>query len=231
MTMDDGRFEAQVRGIAALDNPITRRAYQLVLEKEWVSRDEAAGVLGLARSVAAFHLEKLVDAGLLVPRFERLSGRTGPGAGRPAKLYGRSAEEIEISLPPRRYDLAGALLAEAISRATSRGTPVSEAVEEVAREGGERIGREAKLRRGRASRWTALLDVLKRIGFVPKRRGQQIALLNCPFHSLAQEQRHLVCSMNVNFVDGIVNGLDEGEALDAVLAPEEGYCCVRVNAR
>jgi predicted ArsR family transcriptional regulator len=228
--MDVESFEEQVRGVAALDNPISRKAYRLVVDTDWVSRDAAAEVLGVARSVAAFHLDKLVDAGLLETRFERISGRTGPGAGRPAKLYGRSSRDIELSLPPRRYDLAGSLLADAVTRASSTGMPVSEAVGDVAREAGERIGNDAVRPRGRSARHAVLLDVLGRLGFEPRKLTQEIALVNCPFHSLAQQHRDPVCGMNLSFVSGLVHGLGQDEALNARLAPEPGYCCVRLKA-
>jgi predicted ArsR family transcriptional regulator len=228
--MDEDSFEAQVHGIAALDNPISRKAYRLVVEEQWVSRDTAAETLGVARSVAAFHLDKLVDAGLLEARFERVSGRTGPGAGRPAKLYGRSDQDFELSLPPRRYDLAGSLLADAVTRAASAGTPVSQAVADVAREAGERIGRNAVRPRGRSARYATLLGLLRRLGFEPRKKGRQITLLNCPFHNLAQQHHELVCGMNLTFIDGLLSGLGQGDDLDACLAPEPGYCCVRLNA-
>src|SRR4051794_21155142 len=105
--MDRSRTEEQVSRVAALDHAVSRRAYQLVVSLGWISRDAAAAQLSVPRSVAAFHLDKLVDAGLLQTRYERISGRTGPGAGRPAKLYGRSISQVDLSLPPRRYDLAG----------------------------------------------------------------------------------------------------------------------------
>ncbi|HEX5016726.1 MAG TPA: helix-turn-helix domain-containing protein, partial [Actinomycetes bacterium] len=89
MSVEPEEFEDQVSGVAALDHPISQRAFRLVRERGWVSRDEAAEALDVARSVAAFHLDKLADAGLLEVKYERTSGRTGPGAGRPAKLYGR----------------------------------------------------------------------------------------------------------------------------------------------
>jgi predicted ArsR family transcriptional regulator len=117
-------LEQQVAGVAALDHDVSRAAYRLVLAEGWVSRDRAAEALGVARSVAAFHLDKLLDAGLLTTRYERTSGRSGPGAGRPAKLYGRSDAEFDVSQPPLRYDLASALLARGVERAREEREPV-----------------------------------------------------------------------------------------------------------
>jgi predicted ArsR family transcriptional regulator len=225
MTADS--FDEQVSGIAALDHRLSREAYRLVGERRWVSRDEAAEKLGVGRSVAAFHLDKLVAAGLLTVRYERVSGRTGPGAGRPAKLYGRSEREFEVSLPPRRYDLAGSLLAGAIARSEAEGCPVGEAVDVVARETGERIGA-ASARRAAKGRPPTVSDVLAEQGYEPQASAAEIALANCPFHSLAEQHRALVCRMNLAFLTGVLDGLDETQ-MTARLAPETGFCCVRLS--
>lgn len=218
-------LEHQVAGVAALDHDVSRAAYRLVLSEGWVSRDRAAEALGVARSVAAFHLDKLLEAGLLTTRFERTSGRSGPGAGRPAKLYGRSDAEFEVSLPPRRYDLAGALLARGVERAAQRGEPVTEAVGAAAADAGVAAGR-GRPGRSAAARLTALLD---EHGFTPRRRGKEVALLNCPFHKLAQEHRDLVCGMSLCFLQGALEGVG-ATGWQARLAPEPGYCCVRLAA-
>jgi predicted ArsR family transcriptional regulator len=217
----------EVDRIAALDHPISRAAYQLVVDRGWVSREAAAVALDVPRSVAAFHLDKLAEAGLLDARYERTSGRTGPGAGRPSKLYGRSAREISLSLPPRRYDLAGSILADAVIRADAQSIPVKQAVAEVAREVGEGVAQEAS---GKSRAREAVLEVLRRHGYEPRKRGREIALLNCPFHALAEEHRDLVCGMNLDFLTGVLEGMT-GAKLTARLAPEAGYCCVRLAGR
>jgi predicted ArsR family transcriptional regulator len=229
--MDSDSFETQVGGVAALDHGLSRRAYQVVVERGWVSRDIAAAALDVARSVAAFHLDKLVDAGLLMTRYERTSGRTGPGAGRPAKLYGRSTQQIDVSLPPRRYDLAGALLADAVTRSTAGGVPITEAVSQVAREAGERTGYDAQQAgRGRSAR-PVLMDLLARHGYEPRRQESDIRLLNCPFHRLADDHRELICGMNLDFVAGAIDGVGATPTFAARLAPEPGSCCVRLCQR
>ena len=217
-------LEHRVAGVAAIDNALSRRAYRLVMQDRWVTRDRVAGHLGVARSVAAFHLDKLVEAGLLSTRFERVSGRTGPGAGRPAKLYGLADAEVDVSLPPRRYDLAGVLLARAVDTAGQRGVPVREAVETVAREAGAAVARDYP-GRGVRARLDALLE---ETGYAPQREGAEVRLLNCPFHKLAQEHRDLVCGMNLCFVEGALEGL-EASSLQARLEPEPDYCCVRIG--
>ena len=228
--MDLDSFDEQVKGVAALENLLSRRAYELVIEQGWVSRDEAAATLDLARSVAAFHLEKLVKSGLLKVRFERLSGKRGPGAGRPTKLYGRSDRDFDLSLPPRRYDLAGSLLADAITRAKSDRTPIGEAVTQVAREAGQRVGFENSVTGDGSVNEVALMNVLARHGYEPKKLGSQITLLNCPFDNLAEQYRDLVCGMNFEFISGVVDGIGESEKFTTRLLPETGCCCVRLDA-
>src|SRR6478735_11934474 len=117
--MTESDFEQRVAGVASLAEPQRRALYQLVVSRDdAVSKDEAAAALGIARSVATFHLDRLVADGLLVHEFRRLTGRQGPGAGRPAKLYRRAPGEVSVSLPARQYDLAAALLAAAVDEAT-----------------------------------------------------------------------------------------------------------------
>lgn len=80
---------------------------------EPVTADDAAAGLEVHRSVARARLERLAGAGLLVTSFRRRSGRTGPGAGRPAKLYSAAPETRALEFPPRHLpDLVGRLLEE-----------------------------------------------------------------------------------------------------------------------
>jgi predicted ArsR family transcriptional regulator len=226
-------LEHQVSGLAVLDQPLTRRAYELVVERGELGRDAAAEALGVARSVAAFHLDKLVDAGLLATRYQRLSGRTGPGAGRPAKLYARSSREVALSIPPRRYDLAGAVLAEAIGRTEVQGAPLTRAVRDVAREAGRDLGARCAAAHPDDSDRNVLLRALERQGYEPRDQDGEITLLNFPFHALAERQRSLICGMNLDLLTGMVDGVGETDAdsVSARLAPEPGYCCVRLAAR
>ncbi len=227
--MERERVGDQVDVVAALQHPVSRRAYDLVVERGWVSRDDAAEALGVGRPVAAFHLDKMIAAGLLEARYERTSGRTGPGAGRPAKLYGCSAREVVVSFPPRRYDLAGSLLADALARTADGETAADEALSCSAREAGVRLGQDAAANRGRSGRRTALLRVLADNGYLPRERGRDIVLANCPFHSLVQQHPEMVCRMNLDLLDGVVDGLGCSGTFDARLEPAEGTCCVRLH--
>src|SRR5689334_18516051 len=81
--------------VAALADPVRRRLYRYVAaQQDAVGREQAAEGAGVPLHIARFHLEKLVDEGLLDTEYRRLTGRAGPGAGRPAKLYRRTAAEV-----------------------------------------------------------------------------------------------------------------------------------------
>ncbi|MDP9402651.1 MAG: transcriptional regulator [Actinomycetota bacterium] len=233
--MDAEPFEERVRGVAALDHPITQAVYRLMVERGRLSRDDTANGLDIARSVAAFHLDKLVDVGLAEAHFERLSGRSGPGAGRPAKVYRRSDRDIELSLPERHYDVAGGLLAEALERAAKEGLPVERAVHDAAVETGRALGEaaraeEIKVGTSQAKRRDTLLRVLERHGYEPHLRDREVVLRNCPFHMLAEQHRTLVCGMNLELLSGIIEGVGGGDLVSARLAPEPGSCCVRITS-
>jgi len=194
-----------------------------------VSRDAAAGALGVQRPLAAFHLDKLVEAGLLEATYRRLTGRTGPGAGRPAKLYRRSSSEHSVSLPPRHYDLAAELLAEAVEEAGDR--PARESLTEVARRFGRRLGEGVRgrleARASRERRMAALSEAVSRYGYEPRREGPALRLANCPFHALSEGHRDLVCGMNLSLFEGVVDGLDVDD-LEARQDVRPGECCVTV---
>lgn len=229
-------LEQRIAGIAALDQPLRRDLYRLLSAAEgWTTRDEAAAALGVPRSVAAFHLDKLADAGVVQVHFERTSGRRGPGAGRPAKLYRPSDDEVAASIPERRYDLAGSLLATAVAESMRTGAPVRDCLRVAARVAGRRFGEDAgdavRVARRGGERRQAVVDVLARHGYEPEAgRRKEIALANCPFHRLAEEHRELVCGMNLDFLDGLLEGLGPTDRLRARLAPAAGYCCVRIAA-
>jgi predicted ArsR family transcriptional regulator len=226
-------FDARVSGIASLTEPLRRALYRYVVSQPSpVSRDQAADGVGVAHHAAKFHLDKLVDEGLLEAEFTRPPGRGGPGAGRPAKRYRRSARELEVSVPERRYDLAGWLLARAVTDAERDGVPVGEALARAARDIGESFGIQARSRAGRRPSRNALSaaarDVLEQLGYEPQTRSSGIKLANCPFHVLADDYTELVCGMNLNLLQGMVTGLGP-PGLEACPDPGPGRCCVRLR--
>jgi predicted ArsR family transcriptional regulator len=227
-------FEERVAGVASLAEPQRRALYRFVVKRDGpVSKDEAAAAMGVPRSVAAFHLDRLVADGLLTTEYRRLSGRQGPGAGRPAKLYRRAAGELSVSLPDRHYDLAARLLAGAVDEAIRNGTPIADALAQLATERGRGLGGQASAvagtRPGRRALIDATLAVLEDQGYEPRRDGDEVVLVNCPFHALVDEQRDLVCGMNHDLLSGMTDAVG-GDVLAARLEPSDGACCVRLHA-
>jgi predicted ArsR family transcriptional regulator len=232
MAGDD--LEERIAGVASLAEPQRRALYRYVVSRDDpVSKDDAASAMGVARSVAAFHLDRLVADGLLTTEFRRLSGRQGPGAGRPAKLYRRAEGDLSVSLPSRQYDLAAGLLAAAVNDATHAGTPVGEALTRVATERGRELGERARALAGkrpsRRGRVDAALAVLTEQGYEPRAHGGEVVLANCPFHALVDEQRDLVCGMNLDLLCGMADAVGD-DLLKARLEPSEGNCCVRLSS-
>lgn len=210
-----------IDAIALLQDPVRRRLYEYVaaLGRE-VGRNEAAEAAGVARTLAAFHLDKLVDAGLLEVGSRRLTGRSGPGAGRPAKVYRRSGAERSVSVPGRDYRTVAGLLAEA---AESAGLDME--LQDAARRRGRAL-RERALRapRERPGGVGELAEVLAERGYEPVRdaEGDVLRMRNCPFHAVAEQFPPLVCGMNLALLEGLV----EGSGVRVRMDPRPGWCCV-----
>lgn len=198
--------------LASLAEPIRRFLYDFVSSAaDAVTKDEAAEGVGVSRQVAAYHLDRLAEDGLLDFEFRRLTGRSGPGAGRPSKLYRRSDRVYDVSVPARRYELMARVLLEAV-----RGAQVDlAALADVARRTGRELGE------------SGLEEALAATGYEPATEGGETRFHNCPFHRLRDQDRDTTCGLNLALVEGMVEG--SGSDVTAVLAPEDGYCCVRVR--
>jgi len=238
--MSQAPFDEGVAGLASLAEP-TRRALYLYVRSQGsaVSRDEAAAGVGVPRHKAKFHLDKLVDDGLLEVEFARRTGRQGPGAGRPAKLYRRATKELSVTLPVRRYELAGQLMARGIAEARNDGLPVAGALGRAAREQGHTLAEAALRQAGDTASEAALLAAARKVlddeGYETRLAGAVtgqpgLTLANCPFHALAVEHTAVVCGMNLAIMEGLVAGLPR-LGLTAVLEPAEGRCCIRLAAQ
>lgn len=190
-----------------------------------VTREEAAKALGITRRAAAFHLDKLAEAGLVDVSFKRTTGRTGPGAGRSSKLYRRSARRLNVSIPARNYELMARLLASVVER---QAEPLT--LETPARAFGESIGAAARKQTSshpsRERLMQVLVEELTGRGFEPFADDDgTLRLRNCPYHDMARENTDFVCSMNLALMQGVVNGLGV-PAVSPVSEPREGMCCV-----
>src|SRR5438045_2579106 len=202
-----------IEALALLDAPARRALYQAVVRAgRSLSRDEAASAAKVSRALAVFHLDKLVQAGLLEVEYRRLSGRTGPGAGRPSKLYRRGSREVNVSVPERHYEVPARLLATAMEQLTGLTAP--DALRSAAHDLGDGIGVAARQRSGprRSPRRvrTALHDALESRGYEPAESPSgELRFRNCPFHALVDEHRGLVCNMNLALAEGILDGLGD----------------------
>ncbi|MCV7317181.1 helix-turn-helix domain-containing protein [Mycolicibacillus parakoreensis] len=237
---DQDGLARDAAGIGALADPLRRRLYAFVCAQPGpVSRDQAADAVGVARHQAKFHLDRLEAEGLLESSYARLTGRTGPGAGRPAKLYRRSARDIAISLPHREYRLAGELMATAIAESAATGAPVRAVLDRVATDYGRRIGARAAgaqpPQTGRGA-LAAALAVLAEHGYEPcdataapvsveQAEPGEVVLANCPFHALAQSQTELACGMNYALIQGLAE-MFTPVAPRTRLCPGDQRCCV-----
>lgn len=222
---------ADIEVLSLLAEPVRGALYAwAVAAGRAVSRDEAAAAVKVTRALAAFHLDRLVAAGLLVAEYRRISGRTGPGAGRTAKLYRRGPREAAVSLPERRYEIPAQLFAETIERLGER-RPL-DALRRSARRLGEDAGSAA--RKAAGARPTqqrlrgALVEMLAERGYQPHEASGEIRLGNCPFHALVDEHRELVCGMNLALTDGLISGLDV-RRVSARIDPQPGQCCVTIG--
>ena len=220
-------FARRVTTLGALADPVRRALYRFVSDQDHaVSREQAAEGVEVPKHTAKFHLDRLVDEGLLVTEFRRLTGRTGPGAGRPAKLYRRSAREVSVSLPHRRYDLAAEVLADAIERSL-HGAPLDRSIVAAADAAAERAVDDTPDRtRNRAGELDRLATTLAPFGYEPK-VNDDLVLANCPFDRLAGDHRELVCGMNLAFVCSVADRLGCA-GVRAELDPADERCCVRV---
>jgi predicted ArsR family transcriptional regulator len=207
-----------VAALSSLGDATRRRVYEHVSgQTGGVSRDEAAVATGIARTLAAYHLDRLAAEGLLTVTYERRSGRSGPGAGRPAKLYARADREVAVSVPPRDYHLAARLLADAAAADTHGHTrrALCDAAEDLGRELAHEAGAAADLQ-----------PLLRERGYEPYADGDAVRLRNCPFHAVAQRHPEIVCEMNLALLRGAVADRPE---LTATLEPGPGRCCVALR--
>ncbi|MBP2413690.1 putative ArsR family transcriptional regulator [Arthrobacter stackebrandtii] len=217
--LDEGQ---RLRAMASLGDPVRKELFDLVRGAgHALSRDECAQSLGLPKSTVRVHLDRLVEEALLKVEYRKLGEKTGPGSGRPSKLYAVAVGEISASVPPRQYDLAAALLAAAVQRSIDTGEGVESAMATVAFDEGRRLGAEAG----------NIHDLLHANGYSPEPDAQGGTIMaNCPFHRLSQDHTGVVCSLNGSLLAGALEGCGDCRH---DLAPDEeiSHCCARLVPR
>jgi predicted ArsR family transcriptional regulator len=230
--MEPTNVDQQLTGLAGLGDPLRRALYRHVAKRGMpVSREEAAGAVGISRPLAAYHLDKLVDDGLLEARYQRRSGRRGPGAGRPAKHYVRADRQIEFSLPARDYAALAELLADAIEASGTAQAALNRAAStlgaELAAEAANRTAPEGDPDQVLA----ALRQVLASRGYEPYQDADGIIRLrNCPFDRIAAGHRQLVCGANQAMLQALADHQSDDRRVRAVLDPQPGRCCVALTS-
>lgn len=221
VNMANRRLGNDLGALSLLDEPARRRLYDwVVAQSRPVGREEAAKATKVTRPLAAFHLDRLAEAGLLEAGYRRLTGKVGPGAGRPARVYWRAAREFSVSLPERRYDRAAELFASTLERLP--GDSVAPPLRDAARELGRTLGQDSR----RKSPTGRLAAALEAGGYEPATdQTGTIRLRNCPFDALVDAHRSLVCGTNLAMAEGLADGAGVGD-MRAVLDSQPGYCCV-----
>jgi predicted ArsR family transcriptional regulator len=213
-------MDARWNIVTALSEPSRRALYDYVRRQAHpVRRDEAAAATGMSRALAAFHMDKLVEAGLLSARYAAPAGRAR-GRGRAPKVYETIGDGLAVTIPERRYELIADILAEAVAGGEQ---PAAEAAARLA------------YRRGRDLSVVVppgqdVVGALSALGFEPRPDPRAVTLHNCPFHALAARHTALVCGLNHAFLSGLVDGLGVTDSVP-VLAPHAGRCCVELRTR
>jgi predicted ArsR family transcriptional regulator len=229
-----------IRAVAVLDDQLRRGMYRFIrAARRPVTRDEAAAAVGISRKLAAFHLDKLVDAGVLSAGSQSVAKLRR--VGRAPKVYEPVEADIRVNIPPRHHDLLAEILLAAVLAADALGPggahgPVGGVALRMAAERGYGIGRAEceRIRPGHLDVERALvvtMALLSRQGFEPVREAPGcVRLHSCPFHPLAATARELVCGINHRFLAGVLNGLGAATSVRAVLDPGSGPCCVELRA-
>jgi predicted ArsR family transcriptional regulator len=220
-------LDRSLPAIGALEEDLRKRMYLFIRQQTHpVSRDEAAAAVGISRTLAAFHLDKLVERGLLRATYAHPVGRSSSQAGRSSKLYEPSDLSFDLSLPERRYDLLADVLAEAVSSGGAESVAWA-----IAARRGKTLGKHARVASEEA-RFPAVVKLLSRHGFEPSSdlESGTLFLRNCPFRDVARESPALVCQMNLAFIRGVLEGAEVMGA-EAELDPAPGRCCVTLKEK
>lgn len=207
-------------------DPVRRALYDYTRRQGHpVTREQAAETVGVSRGLAAFHLDKLVEAGLLAARYQAPEGEVR-GRGRTPKVYEPAGGALSLTIPQRRYELIAGILAEGIAEQPD---DARTAAARHARAQGDRHGRQ--LRPVTApENLDVVADALAELGYEPRRDDSaRLVMDNCPFHALAVKQPQLICALNHAFVDGLIDGLGT-TSLTCALVPRPGKCCVEVRS-
>jgi predicted ArsR family transcriptional regulator len=212
-----GRWKA----VAALVDPSRRALYDYVRRADHpVSREEAADAGHMSRNLAAFHLDKLVEAGLLRTRYQAPTDQPR-GRGRAPKVYQAAGDGVAVTIPERRYEIIAQILADAVAEDPAH---ADRAALRHARRHGRDLGAQLHASGDDA---VAVVALMAGFGFEPRAQAGRVLLHNCPFHALVSRQSTLVCALNHAFLAGLLDGAGVHD-MQARLAPRPGGCCVEI---
>lgn len=224
-------WDAALDALATLGDAQRRRIYGFVRAAAGpVTREDTAAAMGISRSLAAFHLDKLLDAGLLSSHTAQSGDSRRPG--RRPKAYQPSDLEVQVNIPTRRHQLLAEILAETVAGApTAR--RIRPAALRVARERGQALGRSVRTSiRGAVGKERGMAlaqEALAASGYQPVRTSEgSLRLRNCPFQPIAGQARELVCGLNHSYLSGLVDAIG-APRIEAALAPQTSGCCVELR--
>ncbi len=231
--MDSEAFEQQIADLAGtLGDPTRRGIYVTIRESaEPMTASQIAELFEIHANVARHHLDRLVADGYLQVTRKRPSGRTGPGAGRPAKHYEPTRKNVSVQFPARRYDL----LAELLLRVIERIAPDNAAAiaDEIGREYGRELAAEIGFpdESGYDTAAIAVAKALIGVGFEVEARPGEHELVTrfCPFGESAKNHPAIVCQLDQGLVSGLLEGSDQ---IPVVIVNshrnEEGDCVTKI---
>ena len=197
-----------LRLTATLADPTRFAIYQHFLAEAGAGSTAAAVArrFSLHPNVARLHLNRLRDAGLLEASTEK-SGR----GGRPGLTYRLSSQAVNLTFPPRDFQLLASLALQALA---SFGAAGLKALARVGQAYGEQVAREA-LQSDPPEQSASLPAVLSAVGKAVAARGWdieftaaenggvQVGMRHCSFQELAERYPEAVCAVCQGVLDGI----------------------------
>lgn len=218
-------LEQDINALGVFIEPQRRRVFEQLQAEGPCTVGELVGALDMGRTLVAFHLGKLLEAGF-VEVAGPARGATSPG--RPAQRYGVTRREVVASVPDRRYDLLAGILLDSIASSRPGESPGDSAAR-AARHRGVQLARELVTGRpGRtlATRFARLERLLSAIGYSPRRDADELTVRNCPFDKFRPTNTAQVCALNQALSDGYLEGLELDQHLETTLRPSGDSCCV-----
>lgn len=187
---------------------------------------DLAAAVGLHVNTVRFHLERLIDEGLV-----EQAGQDRSSGGRPRLTYRALEGEGDVR-DHRDYQLLAEILAGSISESVPDAAATSL---EAGRAWGHYLADAPKPHRSSTAQegLAELLRVLAHIGFEPRVTGEQgrtLELHHCPFREVAEAHREVACSVHLGLMQGLLAGMRApltAERLEPFVGPH--LCLARLR--